>query len=179
MTWQTNHSVSIQFNFLIFCVGTSGNRSSYSPTRVSYALTLAPHRSTKYDLRVLEQLHFPTPYWFEVNPLAPWESFGDTSTKRGDETFLSTGFNVNVFIIQSSLLCLHPESISKKKFECNRRLSYINSHLTMEWIEPVDVKSAVKFSSSLVNSTEEESPNVIHGSITGKKESPFMINHLW
>jgi hypothetical protein len=38
----------------------------------------------------------------------------------------------------------------------------------MEWIEPVDVKSAVKFSSSLVNSADEECRNIIHGSITGK-----------
>ncbi len=38
----------------------------------------------------------------------------------------------------------------------------------MEWIEPVDVKSAVKFSSSLVNSADEECRNILHGSISGK-----------
>lgn len=37
----------------------------------------------------------------------------------------------------------------------------------MEWIEPVDVKSTVKFSSSLVNSSEEDSPSIVHGSISG------------
>ena len=47
----------------------------------------------------------------------------------------------------------------------------------MEWIEPVDVKSAVKFSSSLVNSTDEECRNIIHGSITGKKK--LFYTHDW
>ena len=47
----------------------------------------------------------------------------------------------------------------------------------MEWIEPLDVKSAVKFSSSLVtNLADEECQNIIHGSITGRKK--FFINFL-
>jgi hypothetical protein len=48
----------------------------------------------------------------------------------------------------------------------------------MEWIEPVDVKSAVKFSSSLVNSADEECRNIIHGSITGKKKFFLSMSHL-
>ena len=43
----------------------------------------------------------------------------------------------------------------------------------MEWIEPVDVKSAAKFTSSMVNSTGEVCQNIVHGSIIGKKEDSF------
>lgn len=38
----------------------------------------------------------------------------------------------------------------------------------MEWIEPVNVKSAVKYTSSLVDAVDQERQNIIHGSITGK-----------
>ncbi|XP_057381407.1 protein ELYS-like isoform X2 [Daphnia carinata] len=36
----------------------------------------------------------------------------------------------------------------------------------MEWIEPVSVKSAVKYTSSLVDGADQERQNIIHGSIT-------------
>lgn len=47
----------------------------------------------------------------------------------------------------------------------------------MEWIEPVDVKSSVKFSSSLSSLENDSDQTVIHGSVPGiQKFKCFYIN---